>query len=186
MALICLPGTFHVCAQSVCRVAPQRIADQYNSFVGILEKTGRNDGPVIEAIIRSTGSPARSPYCASFVDSCLRAAGVSITPRSAWSPAFFPVARRVYWQHKPVAGMEPERGDVIGIWFSNLRRIAHVGFWDLRKALMLQTVEANTSDANYGEASRNGHGIFRKWRHIKQIHGVSRWKNCKSKSNARL
>lgn len=179
MVAICLYGSVHVYSQPVCRVKPNAIAWEYLGFVGIKEATGHNDGPVIEAIIRSTGSDKGSPYCASFVDSILRAAGVCCTPRSAWSPSFFPIPNRIYWQHNSLPGKEPERGDVIGLWFSNLKRIGHVGFWHQSRGKMIETVEANTGDANYGEATRNGNMIARKWRHIKQIFAISRFKKCR-------
>jgi hypothetical protein len=37
------------------------------SLIGTTEETGRNDGPVIEAILASTGNRKGDPYCAAFV-----------------------------------------------------------------------------------------------------------------------
>lgn len=145
------------------------------SFVGICEETGKNDGPVIEAIIRSVGAPKGSPYCAAFVDSVLRAAGAKTSPRSGWSPSFFPKARRVMWARLMIGDNEPQVGDVAGYYFTQLKRIAHVGFYIGSFGDFYDNVEANTSDAQTGEGLRNGGCILRKKVQKRRIYALARW-----------
>jgi len=165
---------------SNCSGINERIAAQWKNFEGLQERTGKNDHPVITAINRRVGATDRASYCASWVDSVLAAAGVCITPMSAWSPSFFPKARNIMWAKKMVPGKRIELGDVIGLWFRNLGRIGHVGFWKKQIGDMVNTAEANTSATiNEGEQTRNGQGIeIDKWRHKSQIYSVSRWKDC--------
>jgi hypothetical protein len=44
--------------------------DSASSFVGITEKTGNNDGPQVEAILRYVGLPKGNPYCMATVVYC--------------------------------------------------------------------------------------------------------------------
>lgn len=178
VALILICGSVHGHIRvDYSRGLETRIKEIALSFVGICELTGKNDGPVIEAIIRSVNAPAHSPYCAATVDSVLRAAGVINTPRSAWSPSFFPIARRIYWANKLKAGFEIQVGDIPGYYFPKLKRIGHVGinigeFGDFK-----DNVEANTSNALTGEGLRNGGCILRKNVHKRRIYAYSRWKD---------
>lgn len=147
------------------------------SFVGICELTGKNDGPVIDAINRSVGADLGSSYCASFCDTVLRAAGVKITPRSPWSPSFFPKARRIMYNRVTFGDNEPDVGDIGGYYFQRLGRIGHVGikigdFGDFH-----DMVEGNTSDAYTGEGLRNGGCILNKKVQKRRLYAFARWKD---------
>lgn len=154
----------------------QQIREHALSFVGICELTGKNDGPVIEAIIASVGAPKGSPYCAAFVDSVLRSVGL-ISPRSAWSPSFFPKARRIMYAHVQLGRESPQVGDVCGYYFPRLKRIGHVGLMIGSFGDFYDNVEANTSDANTGEGLRNGGCILRKKVQKRRIYALARWKD---------
>lgn len=147
------------------------------SFVGICELTGKNDGPVIEAINRSVGASKGSPYCASFCDSVLRAAGVKITPRTAWSPSFFPKARRIMYNRINIGNNEPAVGDIGGYFFQNLKRIGHVGIKVGAFGDFEDMVEANTSNALTGEGLRNGGCILNKKVQKRRLYAFARWKD---------
>ncbi len=62
-------------------------------------------------------------------------------------------------------------GDVFGIYFANLKRIAHVGFVDEWGDKQIITVEGNTNEAGSGE----GDGVYRKRRPISSIYQVANW-----------
>lgn len=147
------------------------------SFAGICELTGRNDGPVIEAIILSVGAKKGAPYCAAFCDSVLKAAGVKITPKSAWSPSFFPKARRIMYNRINIGNNEPDVGDIGGYFFQNLKRIGHVGIKIGAFGDFHDMVEANTSNALTGEGLRNGGCILNKKVQKRRIYAFARWKD---------
>lgn len=149
-----------------------RVLFEALALVGTREATGRNDGPVIEAILASTGNVKGDPYCAAFNFYVYQRAGLArLVPRSAWSPAW--VARPTWT--RAAGGIPPLPGDAFGIWFANRGRVAHTGLVR-RWGSVVVTVEANTSpEASSGEADRNGDGIWSKRRLQRQIHSVRNW-----------
>jgi hypothetical protein len=91
---------------------------------------------------------------------------------SGWSPDWFPKGNTVYardGERKAVPGS----ADVFGIYFQDLKRIAHVGFIDewTDGGSYCMTVEGNTNDTG----SREGDGVYRKRRLKSQVYKVSRW-----------
>lgn len=65
----------------------------------------------------------------------------------------------------------PRAGDIFGIYFNNLKRIAHAGFVDEWGRSFIITVEGNTNEAGSAE----GDGVYRKRRPISSIHSVANW-----------
>jgi hypothetical protein len=140
----------------------------YRKHIGVRELTGNNDGKEVEAFLASTGLGKGYAWCAAFVTYCHIENGIAIPQKaSAWSPSWFPKQRLI----------DPENslpGDVFGIYYTNLKRIGHVGFidetWNNDSSNII-TVEGNTN----GDGSREGDGVYRKRRSKKQIKSVSRW-----------
>jgi len=144
------------------------------SLIGTIEKTGRNDGPIIEAILASTGNRRGDPYCAAFVYYCGREAGhPRLYPRSAWSPD---QVKNPTWT-RANGGREPQASDAFGIYFPKKGRVAHTGLIESASKSVFVTVEANTSpEAAAGSATdRDGGGIWRKRRLRSQVHSVRSW-----------
>jgi hypothetical protein len=144
------------------------------SLIGTTERTGRNDGPVIEAILASTGNRRGDPYCASFIYYCgMKAGHPRLYPRSAWSPD---MVRNPTWT-RAHGGREPQAGDAAGIYFPAKGRIAHALFIEESRPSVFVTIEANTSpEARAGSAAdRDGGGIHRKRRLRAQVHSVRDW-----------
>lgn len=164
-------GAHHAGSASVVRDS-LRIELQvvYTSQIGVREATGRNDGPQVEAYLKSTQMKRGAPWCAAFVTWCFDQVGIR-NAKSAWSPAWFPRSNTI-WRNA-TGGMTPTTGDVFGIYYSNLKRIGHVGFVDKWSGNWVITVEGNTNDA----LSREGDGVYKRRRNIRQIHSVSRWIN---------
>lgn len=135
------------------------------------EATGRNDGARVQEYLAASGVSLRAPWCAAFVAWCHVQAGIPAT-RSAWSPSWFPTDRTVYTRGKQGSTpYTPQQGDVFGIYYPHLGRIAHVGFIDGAEGDFYITVEGNTNEAG----SRNGDGVYRKRRSARTIYKVSRW-----------
>jgi hypothetical protein len=125
----------------------------------------------VETYLTYVGSNKGSAWCAAFVSWCHGQVGSS-QPSSAWSPSLFPAEALIYSR-----GVMNKRqaipGDVFGIYFGNLGRIAHVGFIDGERGDEYITVEGNTNQAG----SREGDGVYRKIRPKKTIYKISSFVN---------
>lgn len=132
-----------------------------NTFVGTVEKTGHNDGPVIEHIIKKMGGAKGSSYCAYFVSYCLDSARVKTpTVRSGLARSF----RRknsIPARDVLIGKVKIPPGTII-VWEKGETINGHTGFvktWGKRYGT---TVEGNTSPGTSGSQA-NGDGIwFRK------------------------
>lgn len=149
---------------NTCRNAVKSV---YEAEIGVREVSGQNDGVRVESYLRFTGLNKGYAWCAAFVAWCFDKAGVKAI-RSAYSPSWFPQNRIIWKQGK---GKLPQTGDVFGIWFNSHQRIAHVGFVDSWGQKEVITVEGNTNKAG----SRDGDGVYKKRRLIRQIYAVSNW-----------
>jgi hypothetical protein len=166
---ICYALTGFTTGQQLSSV--EKLEKTYKSQIGVSEDLGANDAYAIRGYLISTGFDYPVAWCAAFVSWCHTIAGID-NPRSAWSPAWFPSSNTVYIRGKP-GSRDPDKGDVFGIYFNNLKRIGHVGFideWPAGESYCI-TVEGNTNSAG----SREGDGVYRKRRLKTQIYKVSRW-----------
>lgn len=141
------------------------------SQVGVKELTGNNDGKEVEEYLSYVGLPAGNPWCAAFVAWNMGEVGIN-NPRSGWSPSYFPSRNTIYTRGKN-NNTVPATGDVFGIYFNSLGRIAHVGFIHTWGESWAVTVEGNTND----DGSREGNKVAIKRRPIKTIYKVSNWIN---------
>ncbi|MFD2961626.1 MULTISPECIES: hypothetical protein [Olivibacter] len=141
----------------------------YDSQVGVRELSGKNDGIEVEKYLKYVGLGRGYAWCAAFTCWVYGQAEV-INPRSAWSPSMFPDGNVVYQKNLKNKQAIPQTGDTFGIWFNNLKRVAHVGFIDdWQQGSYIVTVEGNTNDIG----SRDGDGVYRKRRLKSQIYQVS-------------
>jgi hypothetical protein len=129
--------------------------------VGVRELTGKNDGKRIAEYLAYTGIKVPAAYCASYISWCFGKAGYN-KPRTPWSPAMFPACRIV---------KEPKPGDVLGIYFSELKRIAHVGLVAEIRGEWLVTYEGNSNN----NGSRNGDGVYQRLRHKRTVNKYADW-----------
>lgn len=145
-----------------------------SSQVGIVEKTGRNDGDV-EKYIASVGLNPKGgyPYCAAFNFWVGKEALGSANPypKSAWSPD------HVKGGSRTASTTIIKGGETFGIHFANLKRIGHTGLLESFDGTNFITIEANTSaNAAVGSAAdRDGQGVFRKRRHWRTVHSTRDW-----------
>jgi hypothetical protein len=129
--------------------------------VGVREKSGHNDGPQVEAYLAYVHLQKGSPWCAAFISWVFWKAGYP-EPRSGWSPDLFPRFRRIE---------VPMPGAVLGIYFPDLKRIAHVGLVVSSRHDWVSSIEGNTNT----DGSREGYGVFRRLRHKRFIYAFSKW-----------
>lgn len=146
------------------------VISAYTAEIGVREATGKNDGERVEQYLASVGFKKGAAWCAAFVHFNLANCDVP-SAKSAWSPAYFPASKIIYSNGTAKATIRP--GDIFGIYFNNLNRIAHVGFIDEwpEHRNRVTTVEGNTNSAG----SREGDGVYRKWRLKSQIYQVANW-----------
>lgn len=131
--------------------------------VGVRELTGNNDGKRVELYLAWVGLKKPEPWCAAFISYLFHQIGNS-KPRSGWCPDLFP-------DSKLARSALP--GNIIGIYFADKHRIAHVGLIVNEKDNWITSVEGNTNITG----SREGDGVYRKLRHRRTIYKISDWIN---------
>ncbi|WP_026063434.1 C40 family peptidase [Pedobacter arcticus] len=129
--------------------------------IGVREKTGRNDGASVEKYLSTVGLKQGQPWCAAFISWVFQQSGFN-RPRTGWSPALF---------NPKVNTSMAREGNVFGIWFPNLKRIAHVGLVERKEGNWIISIEGNTNIAG----SREGDGVYRKRRLAKSIYAFADW-----------
>lgn len=131
------------------------------SELNVRERTGKNDGKRVEAYLSLVNLHRGDPYCAAFVSFIFAKAGFP-GPRSGWSPDLFPNSRIT---------KNAIPANLIGIYFPEMKRIAHVGIIENMHHDWLLTIEANTNVSG----SREGQGVYRRLRHVKTIYRMADW-----------
>lgn len=115
----------------------------------------------MEEYLASVHLKKGNPYCAAFLSWVYMQEGFA-SPRSGWSPDLVPASKLC-----SIA----LRANIFGIYYPELRRVAHVGMIENVQHDWLVTVEANTNIAG----SREGEGVYRKRRHLKTIYHMADW-----------
>ena len=160
-------------ASSSNNLGRELVIKTYNSQLGVREATGKNDGKQVEMYLAQAKSSKGNPWCAAFLAWCFKQAKIE-TVNSAYSPSWFPVNKTIYARGLDRLNRKftPKQGDVFGLYFQNLKRIAHVGFIDTwNQQGYIITVEGNTNEAG----SREGDGVYKKRRLKRQIYKVANW-----------
>lgn len=142
--------------------APKPLIPIAMAELWVREESGKNDGKRVEEYLSTVGLKKGDPYCAAFVSWVFKEAGYAL-PRTGWSPALFPTSRLV---------KAAQPGNVFGIYFPAMKRIAHCGLVVGNQGDWITTVEGNT-DASGG---REGGGVYQRLRHKKSIKLFSDWR----------
>ena len=131
--------------------------------------SGHNDGIDVEKYLKSVKSVKGNSWCAAFVHWCLESAGIANTI-NAWSPSAQNVKHFIYKARSFLE--EPKQGDVFTLYYVKLKRIGHTGFYHQRiNNTVYESVEGNTNKAG----SREGDGVYRKYRSFNATYSISRW-----------
>jgi len=144
------------------------IVELAKAQIGVRQING-NTGPEIDVYLACSGLDPGFAWCAAMMCWLHDSVNVEVPLASAWSPSWFR-------SDKVINKEEAQAGAVIGIYFSNLGRIAHVGMiiedWDKRRNSVV-TSEGNTNDTG----AREGDGVYKKIRSKNQIYRVADWLN---------
>ena len=154
----------------------QEVRYLFLSQVGVKEKE-TNSGEMITKYLDAVGLGPGYAWCAAFIGYVYQEADIPYSGGTAWSPSWFPDKKVIYKRNTGVgkdsliAVASP--GDVFGIYFRSKQRIAHVGFVDVNApgSNYVITVEGNTNDTG----SREGDGVYRKYRLKSQIYKIAKW-----------
>jgi len=138
------------------------------SQVGIHEVT-ENDSPEIRKFLAHVGIYKPAYWCVAWVSYDLSAVGVQ-NPRSAWSPNYAQ-PKDIIWTPKNQR-IQPLAGDVISIYFSNLKRVGHGCFYlETDKSGYFKTGEGNANQ----RLSRTGGEVCILKRDPMKIHAIARF-----------
>jgi hypothetical protein len=153
----------------------ERVLDTARSYVGTIEKTNHNDGPVVEKFLSSVGRKKGDSWCAAFVSYCLQAGSVSFPlirsgiARSFKLPGSIKAKDVLTGRYKILPG-------TIIVWEKGNTIFGHVGFVESWNGQSGITIEGNTSKdmAFHGDKSsvftnankNNADGVYRKNRFI--------------------
>ena len=163
--------------QSNISTAPNTpsITEVYMSQIAVQEATGNNDGKDVEKYLKSVGLGKGYAWCAAYVKWCYDRAKIKTTVNGAAASAHNR-SNLVYFNHKFVK--EPAPGDAFTLWYSKLNRIGHTGFFHQKlNSTVFETFEGNTSAGGAIDAgSREGDGVYRKYRSFNATYSISRWK----------
>lgn len=159
-----------ICSLAIAQTPRECVTLSIQNEIGVREATGRNDGTDVEKYLASVHLGAGYAWCAAFVNWNLEQCHGAKYNKSGWSPAWFPESRVIYTRDGIISAI-PRAGDVFGIYFPSKQRIAHVGFIMVWSGDKVTTIEGNTNTAG----SREGDGVYRKYRLRSQIYKVANW-----------
>ena len=144
------------------------VVETYRNEIGVRE-AGYNRGSRVEEYQRAAGLRKGDAWCAAFTTFVYKHCGMKTPRYPGYSPNWFTpesiISTRGVHKSQPIAG------DLIGIYFQNLGRIAHIGFYDGESSTFVFTVEGNTGSGG----GREGDGVYKRKRIKRQITYISRW-----------
>lgn len=154
-----IPGTVY---DSPNRALIERAAEIACSFEGTREQGGRNRGPEVKRFLASIGLDEGHPWCAAFVNYCVKAAARELGMASQ-IPSTGKVAR--LWRRAPewMKTQHPPPHPSVFVHLNtpdNPESLGHCGFVLGVTGTHLLTIEGNTSQAG----SREGDGVYRQKR----------------------
>ena len=158
-----------IAAPPIIKTATNDVQKIYLSQIGVREATGHNDGKVVEMYLHNAGVSKGNPWCAAFVKWCYDKGRVGNYMTAAAASAHN-VKNLCYNKNKLIK--EPKPGDAFTLYFLKLGRIGHTGFYNKRlNSTVYQSVEGNTNEAG----SREGDGVYVKYRSFRGTYSISRW-----------
>jgi hypothetical protein len=146
------------------------IADTAASYVGIKERTNRNDHPVIAKINRKFGLPANAYYCASGLAYCYKVNIVGKLPFNGAGSVASWFANRSRWVYKrgergnQRTGRKPQLMDGVSLFTSHIEGLASAR-WD-SEADYIETIGFNTT------AGTGRGGVYRVRRPIRDVKAI--------------
>jgi hypothetical protein len=161
---------------TVIKPGPARktLSEIYLSQIGVTEATGHNDGPAVERYLRSVGLGKGYAWCAAFVKWSMDSAHIKTKINGA-AASCYDKDRLVYSKGRMIVEVRPN--DVFTLWYNALNRIGHTGFINRQiNDKVCLTVEGNTGAGGAVDVgSREGDGVYKKYRSLKAMYGITRF-----------
>lgn len=144
------------------------IIEHAERYLHVREIT-HNRGVEIDSMNVLCNVPLGSPWCASFASWIYYHADYD-APISAWSPSYA-MKKDIIYKKNLKNNKKIQAGDAVTFYYSNLKRVGHVGIIVKQEGDYLYTIEGNTNE----NGSREGDGVYRKKRDINKIYAVTRY-----------
>lgn len=129
--------------------------------VGIREKTGRNDGPMVELLQKTIGGAENESWCMSFIQTCLAYAEHKTSMNSRIYPSEHCLT--VWTKSGPCQRAYPSPGDIV-VWRHGNTSNGHTGcVIDFVGEHIFKAVEGNTNAGSGepgGPVEREGGGVY--------------------------
>jgi hypothetical protein len=134
------------------------------TYVGTMEATGHNDGPVVEKFLHSVGRHKGDSWCAAFASYCMQAAHVKApTLKSGMAQAYF--NKKSIKTNDVLIGKKKITKGYLVIWKHGNTMSGHIGIvtgdWTNKSG---PTVEGNTSGPTGSQW--DGGGVYKKIRYL--------------------
>lgn len=161
-----LAALFPVQEQRLSNNLAQRATQIAMNKEGVRELTGNNDGPEVEAYLKSVGLGKGYSWCMAFVVSCFDDAAKQLGVN-------MPLVRTGgcmdQWNRTTCQKVtKPQTGDIFIIDLGN--GAGHTGIVVAVNGDEVETIEGNTND----NGSANGDGVYRRTRKIARMKGFIR------------
>lgn len=172
--VLCLVLCWCLFGAGICLGQGKRdcVVEKAQSYVGVREATGRNDGEQVEKFLALTGFGPGYAWCAAYMSYIYHECKVD-SPVTAWSPSFG-LAKDAVWKQGEGyqrAQLSAKPGDAFTIYYSSKGRIGHVGMYLYSTINRVYTIEGNTNQAG----SREGDGVYHKARHWNQVYRITNY-----------
>lgn len=180
-----LAGCFAAQAQTAHRARPDAVACQLKiaaAELHVRERTGRNDGPEVEARQRAAGArPGVDPWCGCEMFWQQRACGL---PSPAWPAAArnwsLGTSARTFFVRGVRGSLDSIRpGHIVTFYYANLGRVGHVGKVvalgrPVRAGRPARTFLVNAGNTGTG-GGRDGAGVYNVTYPSYQIYAGANW-----------
>ena len=137
-------------------------------YVGVREATGKNDGVIVEKILKGVNLPKGQPWCAALMAQCYSDADIP-HPKSGYCPDWFKTNVVYKRTVKTITEFKFKEGQVFGLYFESKGRVAHEGMLVSETKFSYVTIEGNTNDGG----SRDGDGCYKMIRNKRTIYVIS-------------
>ena len=147
----------------------QAIVDTLQSYVGVKELTGNNDGPIIEMFLLSADRDPkdREPWCGALITYGFKVNGLPVPKYPALSAAWFD-------EQHIIPHTQAQKGDLGGLYYDKLKRIGHIVCYTalfVNPTPYVPTVEGNTN----AQGSREGNQVANRFRPRSVFHRSANW-----------
>lgn len=158
----------HLQAQIQTSPLRDKVDSIAETYIGIREATGNNDGPEVEAILHNIGLGKGYAWCAALQSQIFDDAKLK-SPRSAYCPDWFRTNIVYRRDKKTPTPFKVKRGQNAGFFIASKGRVGHIGMIFDESKFNYSIHEGNTNEAGSDE----GEGAYNKIRNKRSIYIIA-------------